>query len=82
MKYTVELSEEEEKALLTDMIDIQTQIDNYIHNKARQCIDRIVEATSNKQAKKLPIAQKLAIVRKAKVKTAAEIEADLLKEGG
>lgn len=38
-QYTVTLSPEEEKALLTDMISIQDWLSNAIHNKARQCID-------------------------------------------
>lgn len=42
-QYTVTLSAEEEKALLTDMASVQSWLDNVIHNKARQCIDAVCE---------------------------------------
>lgn len=79
-KYTVELSPEEEKALLTDMLLIQDWLNNAIHNKARQCIDAVVEEYSDKQPKKITEAEKYAIVREAEVKTAAERQAEF--EGG
>jgi len=75
-QHTVTLSEEEEKALLTDMMSVQGWIDNAIHNKTRQCIDKVVEEYSDKQSKKLPLQAKLAIVKTAKVKTAAERQAE------
>jgi len=40
-EYISVLSKEEEKALLTDMTTIQEWLDNAIHNKARQCIDKV-----------------------------------------
>lgn len=76
-QYTITLSEEEEKALLTDMISIQEWIDNAIHNKARQCIDRVVEEYSDKQPKKIDRSEKLQIVRKAKVKSATDRMAEM-----
>ena len=76
-QYIVTLSEEEEKALLTDMISIQEWLDNAIHNKARQCIDVIVEQVSDKQPKKISEQEKLQIVKLAKVKTALEMAAEL-----
>lgn len=42
-EYTVKLTTEQEKALLTDMISIQQWIENAIYNKARQCIDKVCE---------------------------------------
>lgn len=39
--YSVEISAEEEKALLVDMISIQEWLNNAIHNKARQMIDEV-----------------------------------------
>lgn len=80
VEYTVTLSAEEEKALLTDMMSIQEWLDNVIHNKARQCIDMIVEQHSDRQPKKLPVEEKLAIVRQAKVESAAERQARLEAE--
>ncbi|MBA7597119.1 hypothetical protein ES703_04114 [subsurface metagenome] len=75
MEYTITLSPEEEKALLTDMISIQEWLDNAIHNKARQCIDVIVEQHSDRQPKKLPLEEKLRVVREAKVESATERQA-------
>uniref|UniRef100_A0A6H1ZIX6 Uncharacterized protein n=1 Tax=viral metagenome TaxID=1070528 RepID=A0A6H1ZIX6_9ZZZZ len=75
MDYTVTLSDGEEKALLTDMVSIQDWLDNAIHNKARQCIDNIVEQVSDKQPKKIPEPEKLEILRKAKVESAIERQA-------
>lgn len=40
-EYSVSLSEEEEKALLTDMLSIQEWLENAIHNKARRCVDMV-----------------------------------------
>lgn len=75
-EYTVTLSPEEEKALLTDIVSIQEWLDNAIHNKARQCIDRVVLEYSDKQPVKLPLEKKLAIVKATKVKTAAQRQAE------
>lgn len=75
-QYSVTLSPEEEKALLTDMVSIQAWLDNAIHNKARQCIDKIVEDCSDKQPKRISRIEKWEIVKKANVKTAAERQAE------
>lgn len=42
-EYTIILSEEEEKALLTDMVSIHDWVSNAIHNKGRQMKDKIAE---------------------------------------
>ena len=42
MEYTITLTEEQEMAVLTDMMSIQEWLDNAIRNKARQCVDDIV----------------------------------------
>ena len=78
-QYTVTLSAEEEKALLTDMISIQDWLDNAIHNKARQCIDMVVEQVSDKQPKKISVKEKLDIVKAAIIKSAAERQAELIR---
>jgi len=41
-KFTVEISDTEEKALLSEMVSIQDWASNVIHAKARACIARIV----------------------------------------
>lgn len=81
-QFVVEINDAEEKALLTDMISIQDWIDNVIHNKARQCIDDIVEEVTDKRAKKVPVEEKLQIVGDAEVESAAERNARLEAEMG
>ena len=81
MQYIIEISAEEEKALLTDMLSIQAWLNNAIHNKTRQCIDKIVQEHSDKQAGKIPEAEKLQIVRDAQVESAAERNARVEQEG-
>ncbi len=56
-QYTITLSVEQEKALLTDMITIQDWIDNAIHNKARRCIDTVCEQALNDQTNTILTAQ-------------------------
>ena len=72
------------KALLVDMISIQDWLNNAIHNKAGQCIDRIVLECSDKQPSKITSVEKRAIVRDAVVETALErnarIEAEMMGE--
>lgn len=79
-EYTITLTAEEEKALLTDMMSIQEWIDNAIHNKARQCVDKIVEEHSDRQARKISRAEKLDIVKEAEVESAVEKQARLEAE--
>lgn len=62
MEYIINLSEEQEKSLLTDMITIQEWIENAINNKARQMIDEIV-TKSGRGSKFTPIEQKIQIIR-------------------
>jgi hypothetical protein len=78
--YTIQIEDEEEKALLTDMISVQDWIENAIHNKSRQCIDKVVEDYSNKQPQKTSELDKFKIVRDAKVTTAAEKQIEILSQ--
>lgn len=70
MEYTITLSEEEEKALLTDMISIQEWITNSIKNKARQMIDKICLEHSDKQPQKMTPEEKLQLVKDTTLETA------------
>lgn len=81
-QFTITILDEEEKALLTDMVSIQDWIDNAIHNKARQCIDKVVEKNSDKQPEKLSVKEKLQIVKHATLETAAEKSARFEAEIG
>ena len=71
-QFVVELNDAEEKALLTDMLSVQDWIDNAVHNKARQCMDTVVEKVTDRRAKKISVEEKLQIIRDAQVESAVE----------
>lgn len=71
-KFTVEINDAEEKAMLTDMISIQDWLDNAIHNKARRTIDAIIEQKTDKQFKKMPVKEKHNLIKEMQLETAAE----------
>jgi hypothetical protein len=75
-KFTIIVSEAEEKALSTVMIDIQEWVQNAISNRARQAIDKIISDTTSSNPKKLNEAEREQIIIAAKVKTAVEINAE------
>lgn len=79
-EYKITLTETEEKALLTDMTDIQGWLENAIKNKSRQCIDTIVGQLSDKQASKMSLEDKVIIVQEAVIETAAEKQVRLREE--
>jgi len=80
MQYTVDISNEEEKALSVVMVSIQDWLNNAIHNRARLAIDDLVLNHSDKQPGKIPDAETLQIVRDAEVETAAERNTKLEQE--
>ena len=77
-QYTVMLTKDEEKALLTGVISIQEWLDNLLKAKVNKCIDRIVLEHSDRQPAKLSRADKLQIVHGVDVQSAADLatEAD------
>ncbi len=81
-QFTIKLNDAEKKALLTDMVSIQEWVDNVIHNKARQCIDKIIKDTTDKQPNKMSVSEKQQIVINTQIESAAErntrLEADLI----
>lgn len=70
--YTVTLTDAEDKAMLIDVVDSQMWIDNAVHNKARQCEDRVVIECSDKQPHKITRAEKDSIIMAAEFKTAKQ----------
>ena len=102
-QYIINLTEEEEKALLTDMITVQDWLNNAIYNKARQCVDNVCQEALSEQEHKILAAEekqqiatllasegkiissvkqmpeniKLEIVKKARIKSAAERQDEL-----
>ena len=81
-KFTVEVSETEEKALLVVMVDIQEWIDNAIHNRARQAIDMIINDRTDKQAKKIPLTERDKIIKGLVLETAKERTEKLIAQLG
>ena len=77
-KFTVQLTDVEMKALLTEMKDVQEWLDNAIHNRARVAINKIVNDTSDKQVSKLSVLERENIVKLTNVKTAVEKETEFL----
>ena len=76
-QYTVQLSDEGEKAMLTGMTNIQEQLQWQASELERHYIEAIVTEYSDKQPRKISQAEKIQIVRDAKVKSAAERSAEM-----
>ena len=74
------LTDEEEKALLTDMMDIAEWVENLLRNKVRQVMDRIIEEHTPYNPKRLSKEEKLKIIASMDLKTAAERQAELEAE--
>lgn len=81
---TITITDDEKKALEWDMLSILEWLENAIHNKARQCIDSIVEIETKRiqadPTRKLMSTDKTTIFRQAKVESAAERQARLEEE--
>ena len=77
------LTDEEEKALLTDMEDIFSWVKNLVENKVRQVMDRIIEEQTEYNPRRLTPERKREIIASLELKTAvernAELEAEMLK---
>jgi len=74
------LTDEEEKALLTDMVDIAEWVENLLRNKARQVMDRIIEEQTEYNPKRLTPERKREIIASLKLKTAVERSRELEEE--
>jgi len=62
-KYTIEITEEEFKALDATILDIQAWTQHAIKNKARRCINRLVEEYSDKNPKRMSEADKIKFIK-------------------
>ena len=74
------LTDEEEKALLTDMVDIAEWVENLLTNKARQVMDRIIEEHTEYNPRRLTPERKREIIAKLELKTALERNKELEEE--
>ena len=78
---TVNLTDNEYKALLYDIVDVQEWIENALHNKARQIIDRLVAEHTSYSPAKIKYEDKLKLVASLKLKTAKERQEEQEKMG-
>jgi len=74
------LTDEEEKALLTDMVDIAEWVENLLRNKARQVMDRIIEEYTEYNPRRLDLERKRKIIAGLELKTAKEMMEEMEKE--
>ena len=78
------LTDEEEKALLTDMEDIFLWVKNLVENKVRQVMDRIIEEQTEYNPRRLTPERKREIIASLELKTALErnreLEEEMLRE--
>ena len=74
------LTDEEEKALLTDMVDIYKWVKNLVENKVRQVMDRIIEEQTEYNPRRLDPDRKREIISGLKLKTAVERNAEMEAE--
>ncbi len=79
-KLTINYTDEQMKAMEYVAFSPQEWIQNAWDNRARQAMDEIVQEHSDKQPKKLPLEEKLRIVREAKIKTARERQLEFEEE--
>ena len=81
-EYTVILTDVEEKALSSCMVSVQDWIDNAIHNRARKAMGTLITEHTDKQPKKLDVAERNTIVQGLTFETAVEhrdkFEAEIL----
>ncbi|MBW2675901.1 MAG: hypothetical protein JRD89_21300, partial [Deltaproteobacteria bacterium] len=66
----INYTDEQMKAMEYVALDPQKWIQNRWDQRARQAMDEVVQDYSDKQPKKIPLDEKLRIVREAKIKTA------------
>jgi hypothetical protein len=82
LSFTINISDEEEKALLAVMRDIEEWTNNAIHNRARQAMILVINEYTDKQAGKLSQEQRIDIIKSLSIETAKEREDRLLAEMG
>ena len=69
---TLKISDEEYKAMEHIVPSVEEWIDHALNNKVRQCVDRIIEKHTDRQAKKVPMIEKLALIKNLELKTRKE----------
>ncbi len=69
---SIEITNEQEKALLSDMVSIEEWLNNFVQVKANQCACEIINKTSDRQAHKLPETEKWQIIQGLEIETAQQ----------
>tara|TARA_R100000458_G_scaffold22104_1_gene19827 strand:+ start:1128 stop:1397 length:270 start_codon:yes stop_codon:yes gene_type:complete len=80
--FTVTITDAEEKAFAWDIVDPETWVENVVKEKCRKCINRLYDAevkrmTDDDTVSTIP-ADKNTVVNNANVKTAKQVEDELL----
>ncbi|MCD6126075.1 MAG: hypothetical protein J7J19_03605 [Thaumarchaeota archaeon] len=78
---TLTLDDNEYKALTYDIVDVQEWVENALHNKARQVIDRLVAEHTSYNPAKIKYEDKLKLVATLKLKTAKKRQEELEQMG-
>lgn len=71
------LSDEEERALLTQMLDIAEWLENFVRHRARVAMDEAIEEYTEYNPRKLTDEQKRQVVASLPLKTVAERQKEL-----
>ena len=71
-QYIIEVTDEEVKALEAEIPDPEALIANFVHDRARKAMDRVVAEYTDKNPTKLDRKQKNAILKNTHVKTFME----------
>jgi len=79
---TLHFDDDEEKALLTNMVDIDKYWQNAKSVKLSRVMNRLVVLASDRNPDKIPIEQKKQIIRDNAFETAAERNARMVEQIG
>ncbi len=79
-EYTITVTDEEDKVLKTELPDPQGWAQHALKNKARKITDRIIEANTDRQPKKVPVEEKASLIRDMTLETRVARDARELAE--
>ena len=72
--YTVTLSNAEDKAMLAEIISVQSWLEEFVHDRARKAIARITQEHAAQNPKHLTSREREDAVIKANIESAADRE--------
>jgi len=68
----INYTDEQMKAMKYVVLSPEEWLQNCWDNRARQAIDEVIEDMSDRQPDKLPVERKIKIIKRVRIKTAAE----------